>query len=111
MAAPTSNICGRGTRDSEASSDCRLESSTCAQDFLLKSVCYLLITVVLFLLSCLGHYTVPVPYPQTLHPQHRPPRLQAHSAAVQLGGKEVCGKGRPEALGGVADHGLAQALL
>lgn len=38
------------------------------------------------------------------------PRLQAHSAAV-LGGKEVCGKGRPEALGGVADHGLAQALL
>lgn len=40
-----------------------------------------------------------------------PPRLQAHSAAVQLGGKEVCGKRRPEALGGVADHGLAQALL
>ena len=40
-----------------------------------------------------------------------PPRLQAHSAAVQLGGKEVCGKGMPEALGGVADHGLAQALL
>lgn len=40
-----------------------------------------------------------------------PPRLQAHSAAVQLGGKEVCGKGKPEALGGVADHWLAQALL
>lgn len=75
MAAPTSYICGRSTRDSEASSDCRLESSSCTQDFFLKSVCYSLITVVLlFLLSCLGHYTVPVPYPQTLHPQRRPPQ-------------------------------------
>lgn len=60
--------------NSEAGSDRCQESSSCAQDFLLKSVSYLLITVVLlFLLSCLGHYTVPVPYPQTLPQQRRPP--------------------------------------
>ena len=65
---------------SEAGSDYCQESPSCAQDFLLKSVCYLLISaVLLFLLSCLGHYTVPVPYPQTLPPHRRPPTLQAHS--------------------------------